>query len=189
MVEAALKLIRRSGPGALTLRAAARLAGVSQAAPYRHFAGKRALLAAVAEQGFREMTAAMRDAAARHVSDPAARFQALGLAYVAFAATHRSHFRVMFALEAADKSPYPGLRAAAEESYGLLLEAIGDCRREGLLAPGDLSEQALAAWSVVHGLSVLIADRQLVDLKDRPPDELAAIVTQNLFLGLSARPF
>ncbi|MFZ0888169.1 MAG: TetR-like C-terminal domain-containing protein, partial [Candidatus Binataceae bacterium] len=157
-------------------------------APYRHFAGKQALLAAVAEQGFRDMTAAMRHAAAGHVSDPAARFRVLGLAYVAFAATHRSHFRVMFGLEAADKSSYPGLRAAAEEAYGLLLEAIRDCRREGLLAPGDPSEQALAAWSVVHGLSVLIADRQLVDLKDRPADELAAIVTRNLFLGLSVRP-
>ncbi len=62
LLEAALWLVETEGTEALTLRAAARRAGVSQAAPYRHFASKEALLAAVAEDGFRAMTAAMRRA-------------------------------------------------------------------------------------------------------------------------------
>ena len=65
LLDGALRLVEDQGAEALTLRAAARRAGVSQAAPYRHFADKQALLAAVAEEGFRALTEAMRRSAAR----------------------------------------------------------------------------------------------------------------------------
>jgi AcrR family transcriptional regulator len=95
LVEAALRLIAEHGAQALTLRAAARAAGVSPAAPYRHFADKEALLAAVAEDGFEKLSRRMR-AAARGASDAAARLLAIGEAYVAFARAHSAHFHVMF---------------------------------------------------------------------------------------------
>lgn len=63
LVETAVRLVQREGIEALSLRSVARLAGVSAAAPYRHFADKRALLAAVAEEGFRLLASALRDAA------------------------------------------------------------------------------------------------------------------------------
>ncbi|HET8576665.1 MAG TPA: helix-turn-helix domain-containing protein, partial [Methylomirabilota bacterium] len=85
LVAAAVSLVEREGVDALTLRGAARKAGVSQAAPYRHFADKQALLAAVAEEGFKALSEAMRRASAPHEGDPLGRFRALGEAYVEFA--------------------------------------------------------------------------------------------------------
>lgn len=187
LVNAALRLVETEGAEALTLRGAARLAGVSQAAPYRHFADKQALLAAVAEEGFRTMTQAMREASASHEADPLGRFRALGLAYVEFATKHPAHFRVMFGRAAADRSSYPSLRAAAAETFGLLVEAITDCQRAGLVRQGDPEELALAAWSGTHGLSSLAVEGQLVLLGKREPEALAQAVTSTIFFGLGSR--
>jgi AcrR family transcriptional regulator len=186
--DAALRLVEKRGPRGLTLRAAARLAGVSQAAPYRHFASKEALLAAVAEEAFRALAQAMRQAGERHPNDPALKFQAYGLAYVTFATSHPSYFRVMFAPEVADKSAYPTLREAAEEAFRLLHDVIAQCQRAGTVKEGDAKELALSAWSIVHGLSALVVDRQLLELYRATVEDIAQSVTQQLFLGLAPRP-
>lgn len=106
-------------------------------APYRHFADKQALLAAVAEEGFRAMTDAMRRATAAHADDPLGRLRALGLAYVAFATSHPSHFRVMFGREIPDRSAHPSLRDVASETFGLLAGAIRECQQAGLVRSGN----------------------------------------------------
>jgi AcrR family transcriptional regulator len=187
LLDAAFRLVRSGGPPALTLRAAARLAGVSQAAPYRHFADKQALLAAVAEEGFRAMTAAMRRAMSPHGDEPLLKFRALGLGYVGFARSHPAHFRVMFGPELADRSAYPSLAEAAAEAFTLLVAAIADCQKAGFAREGDPEEFAVTAWSTVHGLSALIVNGQMGG-RDAPIDELGERVTQNLFLGLGQRP-
>ncbi len=184
LLDAALELVETGGTRALTLRATARLAGVSQAAPYRHFADKEALLAAVAEEGFRTMAEAMRRAAATCGDNPLERFRALGLSYVGFATNHPSYFRVMFGREMADRSAYPSLREAALETFRMLISAIADCQGAGLVRPGDPQELALSAWSGVHGVSALLVDGQFVGLQDKPAGELAEDVTRDLFLGL-----
>jgi AcrR family transcriptional regulator len=186
LLDAALTLIEREGAEALTLRAAARLAGVSQAAPYRHFENQEALLASVAEEGFRAMTAAMHQAAALHPSDPLGHFRALGLAYIEFATSHPAHFRVMFGRVAPDCSAHPGLREAAEESYGLLLRGIRDCQAAGMARQGDPEELALCAWSAVHGLAALAVDGRLQDCGRKMVD-LAGAITANVYLGLGPR--
>ncbi len=187
ILQAALKLVETVGPGGITLRATARLAGVSQAAPYRHFASKEALLAAVAEEGFRALTAMQRDST-RDKADPIEGFQALGLAYIGFASSHPSHFRVMFAPEVADKVAYPALAEAAAEAFGLLVDVIAQCQKAGKVKGGDPKELALAAWSVVHGLSALVVDRQLSELYPVKVEEMARSVTQRLFDGLLLHP-
>ncbi|OGK79484.1 MAG: hypothetical protein A2X52_10735 [Candidatus Rokubacteria bacterium GWC2_70_16] len=184
LLEAARELVQTAGAEALTLRAAARLAGVSQAAPYRHFADKRALLAAVAEEGFRALTETMRRATVAHAGDPLGRFRALGLSYVGFAVSHPAHFRVMFGRETADKAAHPGLRDAAEETLGLLVGALTDCQRAGLARPGDPAELAVSAWAAVHGLSALLLDGQLGTAAPERVEQLAQCVTASLFLGL-----
>lgn len=188
LLDAALRLVATGGTAALTLRAAARLAGVSQAAPYRHFTNKEALLAAVAEEGFRAMTAAMRKATAACGDSPLERFRAIGLAYVEFAASHPSHFRVMFGRETADRSAYPSLREAAAGTFRMLVDAIMDCQRAGLVRSGEPQDLALAAWSSVHGVAALLVDDQLARVVGKPASELAEIITRSLFLGLGPRP-
>ncbi|MBI2527927.1 MAG: TetR/AcrR family transcriptional regulator [Candidatus Rokubacteria bacterium] len=184
LLDAARELVQTAGAEALTLRAAARLAGVSQAAPYRHFADKRTLLAAVAEEGFRALTEAMRQATAMQSGDPLSRFRALGLSYVGFAVDHPAHFRVMFGRETADKAAHPGLREAAEETFAVLVDALTECQRAGLARPGDPAELAISAWAAVHGLSALLLDGQLGPGALERVEELARSVTGVLFLGL-----
>ncbi len=189
LVDAALRLIERDGPDALKLREAARRAGVSQAAPYRHFPNRRALLAAVAEEGFRLLAADMRVAADRCApGDVIGRFRAVGLAYIAFARRHTAHFRVMFGRQLADRHAFPSVRDAASDSFRLLESAIADCQRAGFVAATDPQRLAVAAWSMTHGLASLLVDDQLRGRGDDEPDALAEAVTAVLFFGLAAEP-
>ncbi|MGO9694994.1 MAG: TetR/AcrR family transcriptional regulator, partial [Mycobacterium sp.] len=98
LTSAALSLVAEKGPKGFTLTEAARRAGVSAAAPYRHFADKAELLAAVAEQGFRDLHADLAAAGAR-ASDPRERVIELGRVYVRWAVTHPDHYQVMFSGE------------------------------------------------------------------------------------------
>jgi hypothetical protein len=94
----------------------------------------------------------------------------------------------MFAPEVADKFAYPTLAEAAVEAFGLLVDVIAECQRAGKVKEGDPKELALAAWSVVHGLSALVVDRQLSELYPVKVEEMARSVTQRLFDGLVLRP-
>jgi AcrR family transcriptional regulator len=190
LVQAALEMLTEVGPAQLSLRAVARRAGVSEAAPYRHFADKETLLACVAEEGFRalgvEVTSAIDD-----LVDPAERFRAHGLAYVRFALGNPQHYRLMFGPEVAEKQSHPGLEAAAEGAYLRLEESLGFCSEAGLLRRAEVSTMAVAAWSVVHGFSSLVIDGQIRELAGRGPSTeamtMAASVTDLLFVGLLSR--
>ena len=109
LVDAAAALIARKGPQGFSLRAVARRARVSEAAPYWHFADREALLAAVAERGFEEMAKGMMEIWSREV-EPVERFRALGIGYVRFALAHPSYLRVMFGSEVPDKAEYRAIR-------------------------------------------------------------------------------
>ncbi len=115
---------------------------------------------------------------------PLERLRGVGLGYVTFATEHPSHFRVMFGREMADRSAFPALRQIATETFNVVVDAISDCQRAGLVRseepPADL---ALTAWSSVHGLSALLANGVL----DKPVADVAELVTRDLFLGLGRR--
>src|SRR5215831_1055457 len=112
LLGAAIRLIAEVGPTAFTLREVARRAGVSHNAPYRHFRDREDLLAAVAAQGFRELTRAMIEAAAGK-SDALERLKCAGLGYVTFALRRPEHFTVMFDAPVS-KHKHPDSAAAAE---------------------------------------------------------------------------
>jgi AcrR family transcriptional regulator len=189
LLDAALAIIRRDSAEGLTLRGVARAAGVSAAAPYRHFADKDALLAAVAEEGFRVMAAGMRRSAEAHGDDAVGRLRACGLAYIAFARAHPEHFRVMFGPYVADRAKYPGLKQAASESFALLEGRIADAQKAGFIVAGDVRSLAIATWSMTHGFASLLVNRQLEGHGgDADPEELASRVTAALFLGIGRRP-
>ena len=184
LLDSALRIVEAQGTDALTLRAVARLAGVSQAAPYRHFANKEALLAGVAEEGFRSLMSAMRQSVRACGDMPLARLRAVGIGYVTFATTHPSHFRVMFGRDMADRSAFPALRQVAGDTLAIVVDAIADCQRAGLVRSEEpAADLALTAWSSVHGLSTLLLDGVL----DRPVADVAEMVTRDLFLGLGVR--
>jgi AcrR family transcriptional regulator len=138
-----------AGPDAVSLREAARRVGVSATAVYRHFANKEDLLASVAAEGFRELTAAME--AAAQESDP---LRGVGLAYVDFALQKRGLFRLMFGPLLVERAKYPGLNAAAGSVFDLLqrIAVSADQRTH------EDNSAGMAAWGLVHGLSSLFID-------------------------------
>src|SRR5688572_3447959 len=95
LLEEAVRTIQKDGVEHLTLRSVGETLGVSRTALYRHFSDKQSLLAAVAREGFRMLRVALTDAWERHGRGRDG-FEAMGIAYVHFAATHPSHYRVMF---------------------------------------------------------------------------------------------
>lgn len=160
LLEGAMLLLEREGPLGVGLRAAARLAGVSQTAPYRHFVDKDAMLAALAEEGFRELGDATA-AAAHGQANPREALLAIGETYVALAAERPHLFRLMFGPQVADKSRCPKVKEAGARAYNVLLEAIGAAQKAGVLRQGNPADIALAHWSAVHGVASLVVDGRL----------------------------
>lgn len=184
LIDAALELIRSDGAAALSLRALARRAKVSTAAPYRHFASRDAVLATLAEEGFRGLSAAIRAATAEH-DDPIERLCAAGVAYVRYATAHRAHYSVMFSPELVDRSAYPEMAAAAADSFSLLLGAITECQQADLVIDHDPHRLALVAWSTVHGLSALIGAGHLGHAGFAGTDDLSDYVARRLIEGVA----
>lgn len=148
LLEAGLDLLEREGLDALTLRGVARAAGVSHAAPYHHFDDKAALLAAIAERGFRALDREITERASGAVAD---RLQTAAVTYVGFAVDHPELFRLMFSSAASPPDAPPELRAAARHAYGHIIGVLDD------------EAAAVAAWSIVHGLAMLLLDDQVGD--------------------------
>jgi len=188
LLRAAAALITERGPQGFSLREVARRAHVSEAAPYWHFPGKEALLAAVAEQGFVGLAAAMADVRQR-VKDPSRQLQELGIAYVRFALAHPSHLRIMFGPEIRDKTTHPSLHAAGEHAFGLLVATVAEAQRAGHVRRGNPEDLAVSAWALVHGLSALLIDGQLQERVQTAHDAevLASRVTKLLQTGLARR--
>jgi AcrR family transcriptional regulator len=159
LVDAALTILERDGAAALSLRAVARTAGVSNAAPYAHFRDKAALLAAVAAVGYRRFAAAML-AEAENLADPRGRFGAIGLGYVAFARANPALFRLMFGPEAPAPESEPDLHEAAQASYRVLTDAVAAA---GTADPAAAATAPVRAWALVHGLATLLIDGRLED--------------------------
>ncbi|SDA27239.1 TetR/AcrR family transcriptional regulator [Sphingomonas sp. NFR15] len=143
LVSSALSLLE-AGDAPPSLREVARAAGVSAMAPYRHFADRAALLAAVADEGFAALRA--RLLAADDVADSRAALVAQGRAYVDFALSHPALFRLMFSREKVRGVP------EGETAYTVL------ANRVARIAPDRAEVATLAAWGLVHGLATLLLD-------------------------------
>lgn len=161
LLEGAMLLLEREGPLGVGLRAAARLAGVSQTAPYRHFPDKESILAALAEEGLRELGDRMAAAALEHSADPRSGLFTIAETYVAFAAERPNLFRLMFGPQVADKRRCPAVEAAGHRAYQVLTDTLEAAQRAGQILPGDIQILALTRWTCVHGLASLILDGRL----------------------------
>lgn len=168
LVTAATLTLEREGPEAVTLRGVAKRAGVSVAAPYRHFEDREALMAAVMTDGFLELARVTEQARTEAATAPES-VLAVGLAYLAFAAKHPVLYRTMFG-HAGAKSAHPELMAAGKEALGVLQRAVDEARREGALLAEPAALVTLAGWALVHGLSSLHADGLLTDGAGPPVD-------------------
>jgi AcrR family transcriptional regulator len=155
LIEAGLQLIEEKGIKGLTLREIGAAIGVSRMAPYRHFADKAALLAAISEAGFVQFAEALEAAKALAGTDFPSQLSALALAYVRFAAEHRAHYEVMFGSAVDVSEPIQGPSEAAMRAFGILEQTIREGQRNGDVREGDSVTIARHVWAHVHGISTL----------------------------------
>lgn len=179
LLQAAERVLERDGIAGLTLRAVAREAGVSHAAPTHHFGDLTGLLSELAAIGFRMFNTAMVAARASE-THPLMKAMANAKAYVAYAQAHPGMYSLMFRNERLDMTR-PSLHEAATASFQGLANSVAAGRQEaGLQEPlsGDALEalsleQAAAiarAWSLVHGFTMLLLDGRLEDILHRLPE-------------------
>jgi AcrR family transcriptional regulator len=174
LVRAAIELLEESGEAELSLRAVARRAGVSAAAPYRHYADREALISAVAAVGYRDL--AGRLAAAHPSPSTPEQLASLAIAYVQFALERPAMFRIMFG-EPCDRDNDERVAAAAAVSR--YLRAIV----ERIFPQADPDALATAIWALVHGLAFLYLDAKLDTLT---PSAVADRVTATIQALLTA---
>ncbi len=156
LLEAARALIEQYGPAGFSLTEAARLAGVSPAAPYRHFRDREALLGEVARSGFDRFAARLDMAWNNGVPTPFAAFDALGRAYLAFAREEPASYAVMFeaGLQPQDAARMPG----ATKSFDVLHKAAAAlCRGLPEKERPPVRLMSLHIWAISHGVATLFA--------------------------------
>jgi AcrR family transcriptional regulator len=155
-------LVEANGPEKLSLSDACRAAGVSTAAPYRHFPDKDALLFAVAQGGMERQATAMREAASHHPLGSVEAITAIGRAYVDFALREPGLFKLMFSLTRGHQNEAELVRKG-EATFGIVLTQIAARRA----LPPDHPEVVLTGfrlWTFAHGLSFLLIDDKLCKL-------------------------
>jgi AcrR family transcriptional regulator len=158
ILKVAVELMTKEGLAALSMREVARRAGVSHQAPYHYFENRGAILAAIAEEGFKKFNATLESASG---SNAVARLIAAGRAYVGFAQSHAAHFQVMFRPELVNLHKYPSALAEANRGFAILQSLIDGTVKEKFLPASRAHGMVILAWSFVHGLSGLLLEGPL----------------------------
>ena len=166
----------RGGTADITLREAARHAGVSHSAPYRHFNDKAAMLAAIGNEGFLALAATLR-AARAGLSNPEERFVRTGIAYLRFARERRGHLIVMFGPELT-KSRTRALQRAANDAFQVLKELAADT---GVADVDEARKIGTVVWSFLHGVAVLTDQKQVPLSVGATAEDLAELGLRSLY--------
>jgi AcrR family transcriptional regulator len=189
ILKAAVELMTKEGLAALSMREVARRAGLSHQAPYHYFENREAILAAIAEEGFKKFNAALESAAG---SNAVARLIAAGRAYIGFALSHPAHFQVMFRPELVNLDKYPSTLAEASRGFAILQSLIDGVVKEKFLPASRADGMVILAWSFVQGLSGLLLEGPLArmagdDLKSNEEIESALRTFEFLISGRGKR--
>jgi AcrR family transcriptional regulator len=186
LIAATRRLIGERGEDRFSLADACRAAGVTTAAPYRHFADKDELLQAVVAEGFLDLTQRTRDAAARQPGGSEARVLEIGRTYLAFGLGEPALFRMMFA-----QTPGRAVSALVNEHGRACFEAVLDevaAYGHAHRIVGDARIVALQLWSFVHGVTGLVSGRGYAEVApDLDVDHLLATAAERLLFSLPSR--
>jgi AcrR family transcriptional regulator len=187
LLQAAMRTIQKQGVQALSLRAVGEELGVSRSALYRHFTDKAALLAAVAREGFRTLRRELLGAWEGGGKGRAG-FDAMGRAYVRFALQNPWHYRMMFGGSVAGPAA-PDARLADEDTdaFQVLVDALQEQQRRGLVRPDDPQALAQVIWSLVHGIAMLALDGPL-QRKGADVEALTRHAIERIHTGIDVPP-
>lgn len=184
LLNSAEAILDRDGIEALTLRATAREAGVSHAAPSHHFGDLTGLLTALAASGFMRFHQRLQSEIEAAAPDPGARLMRLGRAYVGFARDCPGLFRLMFRSERLDWSS-PPLFQAGEAAFALLAQIESEVAGAPVTPGPQGLARTMTRWSLLHGLASLLVDGRLSGFVDKTPGaELETLIEAVLLRGL-----
>jgi AcrR family transcriptional regulator len=182
LLAAALELITEKGPKGFSLTEAARRAGVSVAAPYRHFADREALLAAIALQGTQMLREQIEQAVTAPGLDLPGRFVAGAQAYVGFARRQRAYFLTMFGADV-DKARYPEVLTAVQAALGVVAELLKEFPA-GRLPPEKAAVAPAELWAISHGVASLLTDGAFEQVvKGLPAERLVEGLVRGYLVG------
>ncbi len=162
LIEATRQLVEEKGVDGFSVSDACRLAGVSTAAPYKHFKDKSEMITAMVMEGMGRHRQNMIDALADVPPGTPARIKALGREYVDFALREPGVFRLKFG-GFTDRLDDPRLQEAGESTFNMVLREVADCLGDTEITP-EVRRRGFMLWSFVHGLSFLLADPKLSEL-------------------------
>jgi len=214
LIQAAIDLMQTEAISQLSLRAVAKRLDISHNAPYKHFQNKDALLAAVSEEGFRMLHQSLEAYLQQAPSDPLQQLQDIGIGYIQFAWEHPNLFRLMFGAYRTTPPPTPGPEEAVGATLSTLIEGftrraengtpeltakgqafmvlvnvVNCCQQQGVMRADDPKQIALACWSIVHGLAMLLLDGQILTPAPQFVSQLATMATKLLVEGLAVKVF
>ncbi len=172
LVLAGRRILERDGPAALSLRAVAREAGVSPAAPYHHFKDKGELLAAVAREGWIALGEAIGKARFA-ATDPRHALNNIGVAYVCFARDHPALYRIMYD-SASDQADMPDHATNGDSGWRHVREALIEAGADPA-DERDLELATIAAWCSAHGVAEMAGFKEFASLKNAMGGEEAFI--------------
>lgn len=189
LIDTALSMVTEEGAWNFTLREVARRAGVSHMAPYNHFEDKSALLAEVGALGFQSLRQTLEAAARGQQRSARQALAGIAAAYVRFGVEHPAHYRLMFGAELAEKARYAALHEASDATFAVLTGVLERGQASGQVRRGAVREQALAAWSLVHGLTTLVLDQRVsfLGVSTGDAERHARQAGMALFEGLRAK--
>lgn len=159
LIEAAVQLMKEGGPDNVSMREAAKRAGVSPGAPFRHFSTKTALMTAVAEQAMSRFRAEIAAAVEQvTVDDPIQRFAAVGAAYLRWASQNPTHFQIISSRSLIDWASSESLRRDNEAVRSLMEGALVEAMARDMLRSDDLADTKIAGRALVYGLARMVVD-------------------------------
>jgi AcrR family transcriptional regulator len=187
LIVAGIELLTEGGAATLDLRTVARKAGVSHAAPYRHFEDKRALVVAIAEEGFIRLSDKLKNAVENAALDT--QLLALTHAYVDFALTEPALMREMFSGLTINRMDHPSLHEESKVALGIVIQMVEHAQASGSIIQGSSDKVALVIWSMVHGLAMLLLENQLpmVTVDPNGIDDIIRQSVATLYDGLRPR--
>lgn len=176
VIETAMEMLHEDKGWQFTLREVARRAGVSHAAPYKHFPDKAALLVEMALLGFDLLREALMAAKPRRPNSMRDELLTVARAYIRFGISNPALYRLMFSADAG-KAVDVHLNERALAAFGVVIELLERGQAEGVLRKRDVGGQAAACWAQVHGVTLLTIDGLLLPEKVGPNAPDNALVT------------
>lgn len=157
-----IQILKEEGYRSLSLRYVAKKAGVSQTAPYRHFKDLESLLVCIAIDGFSQLKKQLEQIRERYQNLPLLQFRESGIAYIEFALENPDLFQIMYGNQIQDHSKYTDLIQSEKLTFQTLVKIIKECQNSKLIRILNAEKAALSAWTMVHGIAMLIIGKQLL---------------------------